>query len=212
MKHKIFTALTICMSLSFYSFAAGVPGPGFSLHNKGKQAIVIKIQNGAQQFSARVAPNAFSDQQINLAAPTRLTIGDESGKIIYKAAFPLNKTIYVNYAGDHKPPLYHQQGRLKGILGKTDQGYSTKNNIADKEIQVLENVPDAPPENPFIKAGLPDPNAPNFCADIKKEFGPSGYGKAGLKLHPDRCAAPPNQSKKELCDEAFKKMMNCYGK
>lgn len=119
--------------------------PGFSLHNKSNKKILVQVQNnvgivdklksGLVIEGVEVAPNAFYDKKIDITKKTTMTLYTiENQRPYYRATFSLNKTIYVNWDGQK---LYHQKGPLMGIMGKTDRGYSLKNNIADNDIQLV---------------------------------------------------------------------------
>jgi|GEM_PF-3423124 len=132
---------------------------GFSLHNKSGKAIYVTIENDSlikekgvggflqKTFGGpdlrRVLKDAFLDLPLNTAKETTVTIYDCSSldscettaqNILYKAKFPKNKTIYINWAQNK---LYKQQGPLKGFTGATDQGYDLKNNVTDGDIKKL---------------------------------------------------------------------------
>ena len=132
---------------------------GFSLHNKSSKAIYVEVANeslvketGVEGFLQktfggpalrRVLKGAFLDLPLNTAKDTTVTLYncesldscDTSAKnILYKASFPKNKTIYINWAQNK---LYKQQGPLKGITGATDNGYDLKKNVGDADIKKL---------------------------------------------------------------------------
>jgi hypothetical protein len=112
---------------------------------------------------------------------------------------------------------------LLGLTGKTDLGFSTKNNVQGNQIQrVSSNIPKSPPPPPktppqapaneYQSAGLPNPNDSNFCLNTINEFGQgiSGFRKGALKYHPDRCG--DTSEAKKLCTEIFKALSACYGR
>lgn len=132
---------------------------GFSLHNKSNKTIYVTVDNdslvkekGVEGFLQktfggpavrRVLKGAFLDLPLNTAKETIVTLYDcdsldsceaSAKNILYKATFPKNKTIYINWAQNK---LYKQQGPLKGITGATDNGYDLKNNVGDGDIKKL---------------------------------------------------------------------------
>lgn len=136
------TIYAVIMAVMGISAVVHAVDPGFSLHNKSNGAIAVVVDNGTSTFGKlksfimteadTVLKDRFFDKQIDLSKKTTLSIFDKNGNAFYKAEFPLNKTIYVNWDGTK---LYHQRGPLKGLTGKTDAGYSLKNNVKDIEIR-----------------------------------------------------------------------------
>lgn len=119
-------------------------GPGFSLHNKSKSFIYVRILNDPSFLDkakklvfdegSGVLSQAFHDKTIDISKSTELTIFNRDGKVLFEANFKPNKTIYVNWDDQHTPKLYPQRGPLLGVTKKTDKGYSLEKNVTQTDI------------------------------------------------------------------------------
>ena len=202
MRLKIISAIFL-----FLNFPVFGVKPEFSLCNKSDQTIIVDISNSNIKITETLKPDQNINHNINPKNPTVLIIwNSQSGEFIYRASFYTNKDIYLNWDEDHAPMLYAQQGPFFGLLGKTDLGFSTKNNIENKQITRL-------PNPAYLNIGLPDPAFPDFCEMIKKQFSAenNGYNRASLRYHPDNCTSH-YEPIINLWREVFKKVSSCYGK
>lgn len=166
--------------------------PTFSLHNKSTKSIdALVMTTGQKEQNLILAPGKFADiETLDTGKKTNITIMDENRKVIYVATIlpvissgkAVLKTIYINWNPKRQPPLYPQRGPFKGLTGKTDLGYSTKNNVHVSKIQAL-------PE----------------CVAMKNEFGvaPNAFRKASMQFHPDKCGT-------DLCKQKFAQALSCY--
>lgn len=182
----------------FYCLIAGfcqvaLSAPTFSLHNKSTKAIEAVITpKGKSDQKLSLEPGKFadivelydtSDKKIrNL----NVTILDENKKVVYVASITPTEdkpqTIYINWNPGRTPPLYPQQGPFSGFTGKTDLGYSTKNNISSENIK-----------------------SENDCVALKNEIGAykNSYQKASVQLNPMKCTTTE-------CKDMFSKLLRCF--
>jgi len=189
----------------FFSCALFGAKPEFSLCNKSDQPILIDISNSNAKITETLEPGQHINHRINPKNQTVLIVWNPvSGEFIYRASFSTNKDIYLNWNEKHVPMLYAQRGKLFGLLGVSDLGFSTENNIEDKQITRL-------PNPAYVFAGLPDPKFPDFCATITKQFSAdnNGFNRASLRYNPDNCTSP-YEPIKNLWRGVFQNLSSCY--
>ena len=117
--------------------------PTFELYNKADKAIAIVLgrqeyivqsmkqfalnMNTSNTIYLEVYPNTSSVQELRMKMaeynPNKFRIN------------ALGKTVYLSWSPTKGMPLYPQTGPLMGLMGKTESGYSLKNNLSSSMIQ-----------------------------------------------------------------------------
>lgn len=119
--------------------------PGFSIHNKSNKRILVEVKNNIGLFdkmkaavmteAVEMAVDAFYDKKIDITKKTEVVLyAVDTKQPVSKATFSPNKTIFINWDGQK---IYPQRGPLKGLTGKTDKGYSLKNNVSARDIALV---------------------------------------------------------------------------
>ena len=111
---------------------------GFELINKTKATAYIDLENAGELIAKNlpVGPGDTSAPWVIIAKePTKLSIsyvGDKGAEVEKSYTFTPGKTIYVTL--DEKG-LRPQTGPLRGLTGRTETGFSLKNNVGKRDIK-----------------------------------------------------------------------------
>jgi DnaJ domain len=174
--------------------------PNFELWNKTDQPFYYSIGNpdnpssrAINQSPIKLEPNqkTTADRNLKLKTELQIIVAKQPNKQIdaYLYTFPANKTIYIRPKNDKGIfSLGPQTGPLLGMKGKTESGYSLKDNVTAKEI-------DKGTLTPYVQPLLV--NIPVALKDIALEL---FKNEAELIKHHVSSKAPTAATKKAAYD------------
>jgi hypothetical protein len=129
--------------------------PGFEIVNKATQPIsIVLVVNGqltnttvaaGKKFTTSTPLNDVIQFGIYEKQTDNVTLHPSSGSLMPQPTriYTLNapgKTKYITWNPAKSPNLYPQTGTFMGLTGKSDSGYSLKNNMSQSQI-VVSNTP-----------------------------------------------------------------------
>lgn len=145
----------IALLVAFFVVNVVAVDPGFELFNKATQPVSIALVANGQLTTATVG----ASQKFVTSTPVsdiiqfgiydkqtdNVSMHPSSGSLMPQPTriYTLNapgKTKYITWNPAKSPYLYPQTGTFMGLLGKSDSGYSLKNNLSQSQI-VVSNTP-----------------------------------------------------------------------
>lgn len=188
--NKLLTTALIISSFNLSSYIQAEPN--VELYNKSKNNITMFLnRNGNLIAGANIpAGGKWSYALENVAQPFSVEIRENDQKQEWVINAP-NKTYYLSYTPTKSPSLYPQTGTLMGLLGKSDSGFSLKNNLKSSDIIQQQQAPKVSGNHKVQKLqqllGLP------FSTNA--EATKKAYFAYALKNHPDKMLLQTDEQK-----------------
>lgn len=131
---------TILFAISGVAFTEDVPP--FLIQNRHLKDIeVVFDASGSNSFRAlkgTIKANGYAKPPLLDGEQLTLWIGSEKKIHMCLMTKKKGQTIYLSFnPNDSTHPVHPQKGPMLGFTGKTDQGYSTKNNISQSQVKCV---------------------------------------------------------------------------
>ena len=200
MKKLLITALMIS---SFISLSLCIQAePNVELYNKSKNNITMFLNRNGNLIAGANIPAGgkwnYALENVAQSFSVEIREGDQKKEWVINAP---NKTYYLSYTPTKSPSLYPQTGTLMGLLGKSDSGFSLKNNLKSSDITEQRQAPKVSGNHKVQKLqqllGLP------FSTNA--EATKKAYHAYALKNHPDKMPIQTDEQK-----EKYKEISMAY--
>jgi hypothetical protein len=189
-KKLLATALIISSFISLSSYIQAEPN--VELYNKSKNNISMFLNRNGNLIAGANIPAGGKWNYIleNVAQPFSVEIRENDQKQEWVINAP-SKTYYLSYTPTKSPSLYPQTGTLMGLLGKSDSGFSLKNNLKSSDIIQQQQARPVPGNHKIQKLqqllGLPF----STSAEATKK----AYFAYAFKNHPDKMPIQTDEQK-----------------